>query len=195
MNRVSIQKRKYRLHARAESQQVTRNRIVAATMGLHGKVGPAKTTIADIARVAGVQRLTVYNHFPTLSDLLGACQGHFLTLHPPPDLLPRVPRAKARHRLETALTELYGWYRTNEAMEGHIHTDRNLVPELDELLHRNLDPALDGAAAAYAKLLGAQSRPLIRVALEFATWRLLARQGLKDREIARLFARASSRPV
>ena len=39
-------------------------------MELHKEVGPAQTTIAEIARRAGVQRLTVYNHFPTKPDLV-----------------------------------------------------------------------------------------------------------------------------
>ena len=187
MNTVSTQKRKYRLQARADSQQETRERIVAATMGLHRKVGPARTTIADIARAAGVQRLTVYNHFPTLSDLLGACQGHFLSLHPPPDLTPGVPRAGALSRLESVLADLYGWYSAERAMERHIHGDRHLVPELDRLLRQTMDPVFDGAADAYARLLGRRARPLIRLGLAFDTWDLLAAQGLKDPEIARLF--------
>lgn len=195
MNTMSSQKRKYVLRARATTQRQTRDRIVAATMGLHRKIGPAKTTVADIARVARVQRLTVYNHFPALADLLGACQGHFLALHPPPNLMPGVPRAKATRRLESALTEMYGWYRANEEMERHVHGDRHLVPELDALLRRTLDPTLDATADAYARLIGESARPLIRVALEFRTWQLLAGRGLDDREIARVFARASSRPA
>src|SRR5260370_5996831 len=209
MNRVSIQKRKYRLQARAESQQETRNRIVAATMGLHRQVGPAKTTIADIARIAGVQRLTVYNHFPTLSDLLGACQGHFLTLHPPPDLAPGVGRPRPLGRLEAALTELYGWYQANLDMERHIHADRRVVPELDDLLAHTLDPALDRAAGAYAQLLArsrsniAAVRRLVRLGLDFGTWELLTAHGdANDADVARLIRRtvdalggASSRPA
>jgi AcrR family transcriptional regulator len=69
---MSTQRRKYQLKARAERQQRTRQRIVEATVALHQEVGPARTTVAEIARRAGVQRLTVYNHFADLSDLLPA---------------------------------------------------------------------------------------------------------------------------
>ena len=58
------EKRKYELRKRAERQQETRRRITEATVALHGEVGPAATQISEIARRAGVQRLTVYNHFP-----------------------------------------------------------------------------------------------------------------------------------
>ena len=56
---------KYNLKARAERYQQTRQRIVEATVELHRTAGPARTTITDIAKKAGVERQTVYNHFPT----------------------------------------------------------------------------------------------------------------------------------
>ncbi|HEV2416149.1 MAG TPA: TetR family transcriptional regulator, partial [Candidatus Dormibacteraeota bacterium] len=48
--------RTYQLRVRADRQRETRERIVAATEALHAEVGPARTTIADIARRAGVER-------------------------------------------------------------------------------------------------------------------------------------------
>ena len=58
-------KRKYELKKRAERLAETRRRITEATVELHGTVGPAATHINEVARRAGVQRMTVYNHFPT----------------------------------------------------------------------------------------------------------------------------------
>ena len=43
-------KRKYELKARAEAQEETRRRIVGATVALHQEVGPAKTTISEVAK-------------------------------------------------------------------------------------------------------------------------------------------------
>ena len=54
-------------------------------MRLHGSVGPARTTISGVAEEAGVQRATVYRHFPTEEELFGACSAHWASLHPPPD--------------------------------------------------------------------------------------------------------------
>jgi AcrR family transcriptional regulator len=79
----------YELKARAETQQATRDRIAATASALHEEVGVAKTTVADIARRAGVQRLTVYNHFPDLEALLPACTAHWMEEHPLPDLAAR----------------------------------------------------------------------------------------------------------
>ena len=171
--------------------------VSPATEALHREVGPAKTTIADIARRAGVERLTVYNHFPDLTQLLGACQADFLTSHPPPDISPAgASRKDVVRRLETALTRIYGWYRINEAMEKNIHRDRLLLPELDELLRQNADPVYEGAAAAYASLIAGNARAVpvvraaVRMALDFGTWRLLTAGGLSDRNAARVLARA-----
>ena len=188
--------RPYQLRIRADRQRETRERIVAATEALHVEVGPARTTIADIARRAGVERLTVYNHFPELHQLLEACQASFLAAHPPPDLSPHgVSKSGAVDRLESVLVQLYGWFRENEAMERNIHRDRHLVPELDDLLRKTLDPVFDRIASEYATLIARSARaaartgPMIRVALDFRTWQLVARDG-SDREAARLLARA-----
>lgn len=196
MNTVSTHQRKYHLKARADRQRQTRDRIVAATVALHREVGPARTTIADIARRAGVQRLTVYHNFPEVSDLLGACQGHFLADNPPPNLAPGSSQGAALDRLEEALGDLYGWYRANEAMQRNVQRDRYLVPELDRLMRKNADPPLDAASAAYSELIAdspaaaASLRALIRLALEFRTWQVLSSQRMSDHEIAKLLRRA-----
>jgi AcrR family transcriptional regulator len=196
VNTASTDQRKYRLKARADRQRQTRARIVAATVALHQEVGPARTTIADIARRAGVQRLTVYNNFPEVSDLLSACQRHFLAANPPPHITPGSSQEGAFDRLEEALTELYGWYRANAAMERNVHRDRQLVPELDALMRKSADPPLDAASIAYSEVIGGAPatktslRSLVRLALEFGTWRVLADQGMTDAEIATLLRRA-----
>ena len=92
---MSTQKRKYELKARAESQQATRDRIAAAAASLHEEVGIAQTTVADIARRAGVQRLTVYNHFP---DLDSAAAGLHRALPAPST---RCPTSRRRSRSRT----------------------------------------------------------------------------------------------
>src|SRR3979411_3072157 len=111
---MSSEKRKYELKARAESQRRTRERIVQATMELHEEVGPAKTTVAEIARRADVQRLTVYNHFPEDIELFGACQAHWMGPHPLPALPPALALPDPTERLRAALRSFYRWYRETE---------------------------------------------------------------------------------
>src|SRR3954453_9992816 len=127
-------RRPYRLNERARRQEQTRRRIAAATAALHEEVGPARTTTAEVARRAGVQRPTVYSNFPRERDLFAACQAHFLTQHPPPDPAAALALADPLERVRQALTGLYAWYRDTEAMTGNVQRDRRLLPELDTML-------------------------------------------------------------
>jgi AcrR family transcriptional regulator len=191
MNTVSTQRRTYQLKARAEAQQATRAKIAAAASSLHEEVGVARTTVADIARRAGVQRLTVYNHFPDLEELLPACSAHWLDEHPLPDLGPVFAIADPAERLRAALIALYGWYRENATMQERIHGERTTVPELDAWLARSSDPAMaalaDGLAAGFDG-----PRALVALALDFWTWQRLDREGLDDAAAAELMTRAAS---
>lgn len=57
-------KRTYNLGRRAEQQEATRRKIVEAAVALHGSLGPGRTTLSMVAERAGVQRHTLYAHFP-----------------------------------------------------------------------------------------------------------------------------------
>lgn len=188
---MSTQKRRYELRARADAQQATRERIAAAASSLHEEVGVAKTTVADIARRAGVQRLTVYNHFPDLGALLPACSAHWLGEHPLPDLQPAFALEDPVERLRTVLTALYGWYRGVAPTHRRMLGERTAVPELDAWLAQSADPLF----AAFAERLaqgfdGAGARALIAVALDFWTWERLDAEGLDDAAAADLMTAA-----
>ena len=79
-------KRKYQLKRRAETQATTRQRIVEAALELHATIGPARTTVMDIAKSAGVERVTVYRHFPDELALFSACSAHYRAQNPPPEM-------------------------------------------------------------------------------------------------------------
>src|SRR5579872_733680 len=65
--------RTYRQQARAAHAEATRRRIVDAAVGLHARRGALRTSWDDLATAAGVNRATVYRHFPTLDVLVPAC--------------------------------------------------------------------------------------------------------------------------
>src|SRR3954451_5643804 len=109
-SQMTATKRKYELKKRAERQAETRRRIVEATVQLHQEVGPSKTTISEVAERAGVQRLTVYKHFPDERSLLGACSAHWREHNPPPDPTGWAGIDDPDERLRGALTGLYGFY-------------------------------------------------------------------------------------
>jgi AcrR family transcriptional regulator len=196
MNSMSSQKRKYELKARAENQDRTRERIVAATSALHEEVGPARTTVAEIARRAGVQRLTVYTHFPHEGELFAACSGHWLAAHPYPDPAPAFAITEPGGRLRAVLASLYGWYRSNAPMVANIQRDRHLLPALDAMLKGSTDAQFaalaDGLAAGFdadPKRTPA-TRAAIRLALDFWTWRRLADEHVDDEAAAGLMVAA-----
>jgi AcrR family transcriptional regulator len=191
---MSNEKRRYELKARAESQQRTRERIVQATMELHKEVGPAKTTVAEIARRAGVQRLTVYNHFPEEAELFAACQAHWRGLHPLPDVSEVLALGDPIERVREVLRHSYDWYRRTAAMAEKVQRDRGAVPPLDALLARTSDARLAQLAEQLSGGFGARGRraeklrALIRLALDFWTWRGLTREGLDDNDAAELMS-------
>ena len=178
------------MQARAERQAETRRRIAAATAELHEEVGPARTTIAEIARRAGVQRPTVYNNFPTERQLFAACQAHFLAEQPPPAPDAALARTDPAERLRGVLEALYAWYRETEGMVGKVQRDRRLLPELDALLGETSDRRLDALADELARGFaagseaGLRTRALTRLALDFLTWQRLACDALADADAA-----------
>jgi AcrR family transcriptional regulator len=191
-NEIKAHKRKYKLTARAESERQTRARIVQATMELHKAVGPAKTTIAEIARRAEVTRLTVYNHFPEDSVLLGACQAHWMGLHPLPDFSAALALPDPSERVRAVLRGFYGWYRETLPMAEKVQSDRGAVPALDALMVRTADARLThltevlvGAFRVRGRR-GERQRALTRLALDFWTWRRLNLEGLDDSTAADL---------
>jgi AcrR family transcriptional regulator len=196
LNAVSIQKRKYELRARAERQAETRRRIAEATAVLHEEVGPARTTVAEIARRAGVQRLTVYKNFPHDYELFAACQQHFLAENPPPDHSAALAIADPGERLEAVLRQLYRWYRRTEHTSANVRRDREIIPALDSLMADTTDARTAELTAALAGAFANAGRPTrelraaVALALDFWTWRRLARERLSDAAAARLMVDA-----
>jgi AcrR family transcriptional regulator len=186
------EKRKYELKKRAERLADTRRRITEATVELHRTVGPAATHLNEVARRAGVQRMTVYNHFPNDTALLTACSAHWRTLHPTPDLAAWRAVADPGTRLRLGLEQLYGWYRETEPMTANVLRDAQVLPALRAILEGGLLRYLDQARKVLTEPLGARGRRRQRVdaaaraAIDLHTWRALAPLG--DTEAADLTA-------
>jgi AcrR family transcriptional regulator len=169
--------RKYTLKRRAEQQAETRQRIVDATVDLHRSVGPALTTFSMVAERAGVQRHTVYAHFPDEKSLLLACSEHHLETDPPPDAAPW--RAIARHgaRLRIALGEIYAWYERNADILARVLRDAEHHALLREVSQMRFGPYYASWRAALDEGAGGEPAAMLGLALSFHTWRTLAREG------------------
>ncbi|MEA2449041.1 MAG: hypothetical protein QOG63_973 [Thermoleophilaceae bacterium] len=162
---MTDEKRKYELRRRADAMADTRRRITEAAMELHGSVGPARTTVTAVAERAGVQRHTVYRHFPTEDELFAACSGHFAALHPWPDLSAWQAIEDPDERLATGLDQLYRWYEQTGAMWDNVLRDKDLVAAIPPSLQPFRD-YIDEAVRVLAA--GRPRRKVVRAALRHA---------------------------
>ena len=183
------EKRKYEMKKRAERHRETRRRIVDATVELHLTRGPANTTISEIAQCAGVNRLTVYNHFPDITDLLKACSKSWTERHPAPDPTPWAQISDPQVRLRTALADLYSFYASTEPMRANVLRDAQTMPELAALLEGSVVPYLEELCELLARGWEVRSNEkgrllaTLALALDFHTWLSLERRsGLSRNE-------------
>jgi AcrR family transcriptional regulator len=188
-------KRAYRQTRRAQAKAGTRRRIVAAAIQLHTTVGPARTTISAIAAEAGVERLTVYRHFPREEELFRACVEHGWELFPPPDHRAWSKIADPERRLRTALSEMYAYYGVAGEALAVIVSDFPRVPTLAALNAPYL-ARWDEMRAVLArgwKQRGRRRRALLAAighSLDLSTWEsLVRRQGLPDADAVELLVR------
>ncbi len=175
-----MRRRPYQLGKRAERQAETRRRIVEAALELHTTLGPLATTVTAIAERAGVERLTVYRHFPDEKSLFAACTAHYMNLHPPPD-----PRSWSGvhdpgERLRRGLSEQYAWFAENERRQASILRDVEALRARGSLPDRPPfeAPAVEVLSSGWRVRGRARERlrSAIGHALSFYTWRSLERE-------------------
>jgi AcrR family transcriptional regulator len=191
MSHESPTKRKYELKQRAEEMAKTHRRITEAAIELHGSVGPARTTMSAVAQRAGVERRTLYRHFPTEAALFAACSSHYTAANPWPDLAPWQAIRDPHQRLQLALDELYAYYERTEPMYTNVLRDAELVDAARDAvapLQAYLDEAADVLMAG-RRARGRRRQLLngaLRHAVSFSTWRSLTTSGVGRADAARL---------
>ena len=188
--------RRYEQRRRAEKQDETRQRIVDAAVGLHREIGPARTTMSAVAAQAGVQRNTLYRHFPDERSLLLACSAQHADDTPLPStdawLEIADPVARCRH----GLAELYGHFESDEQMMAQVTRDAEVHPLVGEVSRLRFG----GPFAAIREALltawpEAQRSPEVAasvdLAVSFRSWQTLVRgSGMGGRAAADLMADA-----
>ena len=191
MSRESPRKRKYELKKRAEEMAETQRRITEAAIELHRTVGPSRTTLSAVAERAGVERRTLYRHFPTEADLFAACSTHYFTAHPWPDLSNWRAIRDPQRRLQRALDELYAYYERTEPMLSNVLRDAELVDFARDAvapLHAYLEEAAE--ILTIGRQARGRSRQLLKAALRhalaFSTWRSFSTNGIGRSDTAKL---------
>lgn len=176
---------------RAQQQAETRQRIVEAAVDLHSSVGPAATTFSMLAERAGVQRHTLYAHFPDERSLMLACSSLTMERDPLPEAEPWRAVANRYDRLRAGLAAIYDWYERNAALAGCVLRDAEHHTLTGEIVQMRFGPYM----ADYQEVLGAgldkKQRAVLHLALSFFTWRSLVRDGgLKTPRAADVMVRA-----
>jgi AcrR family transcriptional regulator len=178
-------------------------------------VGPSRTSFTAVANGAGVSRPTLYRHFPDLPSLFAACMSHGQSGDPMPDPSAWTRVREPHERLFTALTDLYGYYRRNQAINLHMRRDSELANLLDSLgseylgsagpnpeprvlrMLAKIRPMMDARDRAVletviapweqAGLASPELRAALAAVLRFDTWKTLTQdQDLDDESAARV---------
>ncbi|MFC3322371.1 TetR/AcrR family transcriptional regulator [Mesorhizobium cantuariense] len=188
MSSLKEKKRPYRLQRRAARQAETHLVLARAAFDLHSSIGPARTTVSAIAEKAGVQRLTVYRHFPDQDAIFSACTAYSFAEDPPPNPEAWRSVAEPEPRLQTALLQLYGYYSRKRQLLANLYRDAE-VPVVAAALVRRREVLAKGIAILAEAWPGADvktDRLLVAAighALDFTTWQsLVETQELSEEE-------------
>lgn len=176
--------RTYTLKRRAEQQAETRLRITEAAVELHSSIGPARTTISMVAERAGVQRHTLYAHFPDERSLNLACSGLAFERDPLPDAEAWRTIEHHRERVRVGLGALYGWYARNADLAACVLRDAEYHTITRDMLELRFEPHMAAYRKALGEELNTKQRAVLRLALSFFTWRALVREGGLKRSAA-----------
>ncbi len=181
---------------RNEQLEATRQRITEAAFELHATVGPAQTSISAVAERAGVQRHTVYHHFPDMTSLIRACTAHGMRTTGIPEASPWRAIEDPTSRLRYALGELYAYYGANAQMLGNVIRDMPLmshiggaeafVEHMTELFYALADGWPDEPATQPLRMA------TIGHAMAYETWRSLTGRGLSSAEASQIMTRLVS---
>jgi AcrR family transcriptional regulator len=183
-------RRSYAMGRRQEQLDSMRLRITEAALELHASLGPAQTSISAIAERAGVQRHTVYHHFPDMTSLMQACTAHGMRTTGIPDPASWVAIEDPTARLRHGLGELYAYYAANARLLGNVVRDMPLLGEKAgvEEFTEHMTGLFYALAAGWVDSPDSQRLRMAAIghAMAFETWRSLTGNGLSDAEASEL---------
>lgn len=185
-------RRKYEKKIRAEREAQTRARIVDAALALLQEGGPAAVNVSAVARGAGVQRLTVYRHFPGGEGIVEACDVKQAEQYPPPDPAEWANVRDPSKRLRRALKRLYGYYRVSSDFFSHTAASQRPAGGAAFSHGHYLEGVVATLVAGWPARgkRGTLAEAAIEHAVRFRTWSSLCEDsGLSDKAATRLMVR------
>ncbi len=139
---------------RVEAAEETRRRIVEATFALHAEQGIAATSMKQIAARAGVSVGSVYHHFPTYGDAVGACGAYALATYPAPGRDSFAHLEGRERRVAALVAALFDHFARFQVLE-RVRCDQHLVPDLAPFV----EGELSGRRALLAEAAGGTLSP------------------------------------
>jgi AcrR family transcriptional regulator len=176
--------RKYDMTRRASAVAQTRRRIIDATRELHTEQGIAATSWDDIAARAGVGVGTVYRHFPSLDELIPACDEismQIVALPDPQDVPLLFDGIDApAERIERLVREAFAIYERGAPELRAIRNEPDVHPHVAEA-GEQLEASLTALVEAAVEPLGVTraDRAVVRAMVDLGTWQALRTQGLE----------------
>ena len=128
--------------AEPKSRQ-TQRRIVEAAVDLHGTDRARAHALSMVAERAGVQRHTLYAHFPDERSLCLACSGLAAGARPAARRRAVAAASRIAERLRAGLAAIYAWYERNADVTDS-RAPRRQVSSFDEGDRRAAVRTVDG---------------------------------------------------
>ncbi len=169
-------RRRYKQKVRAEQLERKRDHIVRATVALHAKHGVLGTSYPMIAARARVSIQTVYNHFPELGQLIGACTGHVMPHAPAvtPEVLK--PGRNPEQRLRLLANAVYAQHEYLEPWMRFAWHEAKVIPELESGLKQATASLKELIALAVKpeRVVSSEFIDAAHALLDYPSWKLLS---------------------
>lgn len=182
--------RKYTKTKREAASEAIRQRILESTMELHSKNGIFGTSWKDIATHADVSLATVYNHFPSLDELVPACGELMYVIAQPPSLDNAeeifANATSVEDRVSQLIKTLFDFYERGELYLDVDHQERKLASVQEWEAY--LKSLIEGLTRIALKLINPSKRMVETVGalLDVPVFLSFRRRGMSRVEIERV---------
>lgn len=183
--------RKYELKKRAAAIEETRRRIIDATFELHGQKGVLATSMQDVAERADVALRTVYNHYPSIDDLVEGCKRKVVSVLAPPTTEIFAGLITFEERTRRLVQELFAMYERGSEMIEVARCEQDQVAGLAAYVayEAALRENLASEALRPFKPRASFVREVVALA-DFYVWKALTQQNLTTRQAADVIHRS-----
>ena len=183
--------RKYELGKREAAREATRERIIAATFELHRVKGVVATSMQHIAERADVALRTVYNHYPTIDDLVQGCgrKVRDLLAPPRPDIFDGL--VTLEERLRVMIDALFAMYERGGDYIDLARREQAKVVSLAPFVGRDAN-LRTGLAREALRPFTTAAQPVRVVAglTDYYVWKALTQQEMTTHQAADVVLRS-----